>query len=284
MKSSGLSDRMKSYEAQYDVRTIPMCPVVARMDGRAFHTFTRGMERPFDVLLVSLMRKVTEGLVFETNARIGYCQSDEISLVFQQETPESEIYFDGRVLKMTSILASTATLLFNRLLPEAFPAKVSAKPVFDARVMSVPSRAEACNYLIWREQDAVRNSIAMAAQAKFSHRELHGVDTKRMQEMLFQRHGINWNDYESRYKRGSYFRRVTKSIPFSAEELAKLPEKHEARRNPGLLVERRVVEEACLPPLQRVVNREEVVFDGAEPRVFAVETTEATATSSTVVA
>ena len=261
-----LSDRMKFYERiTAGQMLIPNLPICARLDGKAFHSWTRGLQRPFDECLQGLLDEVTAYLVEESNAIVGYTQSDEITLIlYNGGNPESQIFFDGRVAKLTSVLASMATAKFNALVSHWLPEKCGRLAFFDCRVWNVLNEVEAVNCLLWREQDATRNSIQMAAQCHYSHAQLLGKNSDEMQEMLFQK-GVNWNDYSSRFKRGAYFRRVTVMSKFSAEELDKLPAKHEARRNPDLMIERKVLQRLEMPPLQKVSNRVEVVFHGAEP-------------------
>lgn len=260
-----LNDRMKMYEKfETGRRFLPKLPVVARLDGRSFHSFTRGLKRPFDERLSNLMVSVTKFLVEESNACIGYTQSDEISLVFYSDDVESQIYFDAKIFKMTSMLASVATAQFNRLLPEFIPEKTGQLPLFDCRVWSVPSKEEAANVLVWREQDATRNSISMAAQAYYSHKQLNGKNTDDMQEMLFQK-GVNWNDYPAFFKRGVYVQRCKVVRRFTVDELEKLPPKHNARINPDLEIERTEIRVLDMPPLVRVENRVGIIFEGSDP-------------------
>lgn len=272
MKKDSLGDRMKGYEAQYSSQQLlPLIPIVARMDGKAFHTFTAGLKRPYDERLSRLMVATTKYLVQETNAKIGYTQSDEISLVWYNEEIDSDSFFDAKLLKMTSVLASMTTAFFNRNLKEHLPEKADRVPLFDARVYNVPTDWEATNYLIWREMDATRNSISMAAQSMFSHNQLQNKSSSDMQEMMFATHGINWNNYPDFFKRGTYIARKKVIRPFTTEEIDKLPAMHSARKNPGLTVVRQEVAKLELPPLKRVANREEVIFSGAEVVLKAVE-------------
>jgi tRNA(His) 5'-end guanylyltransferase len=268
-----LGDRMKMYEGvEAQRRLMPLLPVIARLDGRNFHTFTRDLPRPYDLHLMQLMRELTALLVRECNARLGYTQSDEITLVMYTDDPESQTYFDGRIQKMTSALAAFASVHFNALLRDsALAVKAGECPTFDCRVWNVPSLEEAANCVMWREWDATKNSISMAAQSKFSHARLQGKNGKEMQEMLFQEHGINWSEYPAAFKRGTYVRRVTTSEPFTAEEIAALPEKHRARTNPDLLVERSRVEVIELPPLASIINRSGALFRGCAPVVSGPE-------------
>lgn len=266
-QNDSLGDRMKFYEncAGADQRFMPLLPVVARLDGKTFSTFTKSLKKPHDERLTNLMVATTTYLVTETNARIGYTQSDEITLIWHSESFDSEIFFDGRLFKMISILAAKCSVFFNTNLPKFLPEKAGVMPVFDSRVWTVPNRMEAINALVWREQDATRNSIQSAGQANFSHNELHGVSCDQIQEMLFQHANINWNDYPVFFKRGTYVQRHTVARPFNAVELEKLPPKHAARANPSLVVERREIRSLEMPPITKVINQEAVVFEGADP-------------------
>ena len=266
MKDS-LGDRQKEYEKVETSRLlIPRLPIVVRIDGRAFHSFARGLTRPFDERLTQLMIETTKFLVHETNARIGYTQSDEISLILFGEGLDSETFFNRRTFKLTSMLASMATGYFNSIKPHFLPEKADKLAFFDCLVWNVSSKEEAVNYLIWREWDATKNSVSMAAQSKFSHKKLQNKNAGQMQEMLFQEFGINWNDYPAFFKRGTYVQRKIVTKKLSIEEIDKLPAKHAARKDPNLEVLRGVVEVIEVPRLASVKNRVEMVFDGENPR------------------
>lgn len=258
-----LGDRMKFYESNGvgEQRLLPMVPAMARLDGKCFHSFTRGLARPYDQRLSDLMVETAKFLVSEFNARLSFTQSDEITLVWLADNYESEMCFDGRILKLNSILAAKCSVFFNSKLKEVLPEKANSFPVFDCRVWSLPNKTEAVNCLIFRQNDATRNSISMAAQSQFSHKQLQNKSCDEMQEMLFQK-GINWNDYPNFFKRGTFVRRHTVVRPFSTDELDKLPAKHEARRNPSLQIERSEVQVVDWPQLTKIANREEVVFEG----------------------
>lgn len=241
MKSEnfGLGDRMKEYEAQFThdqfMRTLP---VIVRLDGRAFHSWTKGLERPVDERFMRIMQTVTGRLVKETGAVIGYTQSDEITLILYQADFKSQIYFDGKVFKLISVCASLATAAFNDFARAEFPEKPSA--TFDCRAFQVPDKWEAVNCLIWREQDAVRNSILAQGQAKFSHRQLHGLSCAEIQEKLFSEHGVNWASLPDSVRKGTYVR-----------------------------VEEGVPQEVRLPPLQKIANGPDVIFDRINPEMKA---------------
>lgn len=194
--ADSLGDRMKAYEHAWRFSFPRRVPIIIRVDGKAFHTLTRGCARPFDETLMLCMDRVAVALCEEIQgAQLAYVQSDEVSvLVHGYRSIQSEPWFGNELQKMTSVSAAVATEAFNRDGP-------FASAHFDSRVFVVPED-EVCNYFIWRQQDATRNSIQMVAQARFSARELHGKNTSDMQEMLFSKVGINWNDYAIRLKRG----------------------------------------------------------------------------------
>lgn len=261
-RQDALGDRMKLYEgAEAGRRLMPLLPVMARIDGRAFHAFTRGMDRPFDAAFSSCMVDTTLALVRDTGACMGYTQSDEITLAWHGNT-----WFDGRVAKMTSQLAAQATLIFYRLIVERMPQYAGRLPTFDARVWAVPNRAEGANVFLWREWDATKNSVSMAASAYYSHAKLHGKKSPQKHDMLLAV-GVNWSEYPVVFKRGAYVSRRVISTAYSRVELDGLPLKHAARLNPDLVVSRTVCAVVDMPPISTVVNREAVVFDGAVPEV-----------------
>lgn len=264
-----LGDRMKLYEGQHMHTFTPLLPIVARLDGKAFHTFTRKLSRPFDEAFVDLMRDTTRWLVEETCARIGYTQSDEITLIFYSPDMRSQVYFDGRREKLNSVLASMATAYFNRgvINSEYLRERCPEFAFFDCRSFVVPTLIEACNVLQWREQDATRNSVLMLAQSHFSHKQMQGKKVPDLHDMLHEI-GVNWNDLPDRLKRGSYFQRRKIVRAFTTDELDKLPEKHAARTNPNLTVERSDTVYVDMPPFTKITNKCDVVFEGAEPETI----------------
>lgn len=265
MRFEELGDRMKMFEKQpLPERFIPGLPVMARMDGRAFHTFTKGMARPFSPLMTKCMVETTRALVKASGARMGYTQSDEITLMFYEEDPKSQLWFDGKGQKLISNLASETTLEFYLNIVEELPLFAPKLPKFDARVWQVPSREEAINAFIWREMDATKNSVSMMAQTYFSHKQLQGVGTK-AKIALMEEHGLSWAGMPDSFKRGTYLRREESLQAFSTEELSKLPPKHEARTNPALQILRSQVKVMEMPPILKVKNREGVFFRGEVP-------------------
>lgn len=267
MNVDDLGDRMKEYEERETGRRfMPFIPIYARIDGRGFSKFTRGMERPYDKIMSHLMIATVAGLVEQTNARIGYTQSDEISLVWLTEDPKGNLFFAGKTQKTTSILASLATAIFIRaLLASPYAEKVTQLPHFDARAFNLPNKAEAANAFLWRELDATKNAVSMAARAYYPAKELQGKKSAEMQEMLFAR-GINFNDYPAFFKRGTYVRKVIRERTLLEEERNKIPEQHRPAANVTFL--RSSVEAIEMPRLSKIANREEVIFDGAVPELF----------------
>jgi tRNA(His) 5'-end guanylyltransferase len=264
MNKVSLGDRMKLYEDHETSRTfIPLLPIIVRLDGKSFHSFTRGLQRPYDERMSQLMKEVTKQLVTFSSAKIGYTQSDEITLVLYSDNLDSQVFFDGSVFKTISILASFASATFNKFMPEYLPEKEKEIPLFDCRAWNVPSKDEAVNCLIWRELDATKNSISMAAQSYFPHKQLIGKTGSDKQEMLFSV-GINWNDYPAFFKRGVYIQRRKVVRKYTVTEIDKLPLKHNARSNPDLEIERTDIFELDMQ-LMKVSNKNGVVFDGQEP-------------------
>jgi tRNA(His) 5'-end guanylyltransferase len=262
-------DRMKMLEqVEAGRRLMPLLPIIARLDGKGFSRYTADLERPFDRRLSDSMVDATRYLVEEVDgARIGYTQSDEISLVIYSETYERQVFFDAKVQKLTSVLASMLTGVFNDMMKDLRESgDVPGRAVFDCRVWSVPTRVEAANALLWREQDATKNSISMAARHYYSHRELQDKKGGEMQEMLFQK-GINWDKYPDFFKRGTFVQRRKVVRPLTNIERARIPDKF--RPPEGQAVERSEVRVLPMPPFAKVTNREAVVFDGEEPLTLA---------------
>ena len=235
-----LGDRMKDfYEDRTRHKLARRTNTIIRIDGKAFHTYTKGLQRPFDPGLTEDMNKTTEYLCQNIQgAKFGYVQSDEISiLITDYDDITTHAWFDGNLQKMASIAASLATAKFNqlRMARSTWEGSDIAGSLeqddienfklahFDARVFQIPYPEEVLNYSIWRQQDATRNSISSVAQSLYSAKELHGKKTSDMQEMIFQK-GINWNDYSPREKRGSVIRKVEKKF-VRKETSAKITEK-----------------------------------------------------------
>lgn len=269
--SNSLGDRMKLYEGMETQRkSMPYLPLCARLDGKAFHSFCHSLQKPYDTRLSSLMVDTTKFLVESTGALVGYTQSDEISLLYYTENHRSQLWYDGKFQKICSVLSGYASSFFNKKLPEVLPEKADALPVFDCRVWNVPTREEAANVFLWREFDAVKNSISSLAQAHYSTKELHGKNSSEKQDMIIEI-GDNWNNHPVVFKRGVYVQRRLESRVFAPEEINRLPELHAARTNPELEIQRSIVEMVEVPPLSKVVNRVGVLFEGHIPQVTTEE-------------
>ncbi len=227
-KKDALGDRMKeSYENRSKTYLTRRVPVILRLDGKAWHTLTRGFQRPYDKFLHEAMNATMLYLCKNIQGcKLGYTQSDEITLVLTDyDTITTDAWFDYGVQKICSVAASMATLEFNRAfekatrdyrrrinncftctieenkLVTAYEKALAAGAMFDCRAFSVPEE-EVVNVLIWRQQDATRNAIQMLGQTHFSHKELHKKNVDQIQEMLFSEKGINFNDMPAEFKRG----------------------------------------------------------------------------------
>ena len=234
-----LDIRMKNYEKVTDQKLIRRMPVLIRIDGRAFHTFTKGFNKPFDDILINAMKETTKYLCENVqNCVLGYTQSDEISLLLvDYKELDTQPWFDNRIQKIVSNTAALATdkfkeafinniekfgcenipdwdmggtnewltdqqaqdLNYIQTLCNAIENKYKG---FDARCWNIP-KDEVTNYFFWRQQDCIRNSIQMVGQANFSHKELQNKSCNQIQDMLMERKGINWNDLPIYQKRGS---------------------------------------------------------------------------------
>ena len=231
-----LGVRMKTfYEQIPKTKLMRRTPVAIRIDGKAFHTFTRGFNKPFDEVLMQSMQQTMKYLCENIQGCVlGYTQSDEITLILvDYKKLNSSAWFDYEVQKMCSIAASMATMAFNKsfkrnynlwknktfptsyldylnapithddiTLLDTYSKAMNNGAMFDARVFNIP-KEEVTNLLYWRQMDAIRNSIQMVGQANFSHKQLHGSSCNEIQDMLMVQNGINWNDFPVNQKRGS---------------------------------------------------------------------------------
>ena len=232
-----LGDRMKEfYEFRAKTKLVRRMPVIIRLDGKAFHTFTKGFAKPFDKRMIEAMQETTlelcksiQGCVF------GYTQSDEITLILvDYNAIDVSAWYDYEVQKMCSVAASMATLAFNRIfhnkirnfvnehykvitdketygeelsnsvneLLKSYNRAIEMGAMFDARCFNVPIN-DVCNCVLWRQKDATRNSINSLGQSWFKHKELDGKNTNQVQDMLFEKYGINWNNLSTVEKRGT---------------------------------------------------------------------------------
>ena len=280
MRYDELGTRIKEFEAiTTKTKLMPQLPLYARIDGRSFHTFCRGLKKPFCYELEETMQEVTKFLVAETHAQLGYVQSDEISLCWLDP---SKAPFDGKLFKLQSVLASLATSKFVNYIykkySEIFSSEITDDenikswtllgekcqkiiPSFDCRVFQLPNEVELANTFVWREIDAVRNSVSMLAQANFSHKELQGKDRKAMITMLEEK-GIRWNELRDDLKRGAYFKRVLIEKELDDETWNKIPtnKKPESRT-----VIRSEIQQYNIPEMKNVENKVGVYFYNEQP-------------------
>ena len=227
-KKDVIGTRMKEfYENIPKNRLMRRCPVAIRIDGRAFHTFTRNLKKPFDLLLVQSMQDTMKYLCENIQGCVfGYTQSDEITLILiDYQTLTSSAWFDYEVEKICSISASMATKAFNKAFADHTEAYIEGLnkawnvddddaayektllkcldmgAEFDSRCFNIP-KEEVTNLIFWRQNDASKNSVQMVGRAYFTHAALKDKDLGQIQDMLHEEHGINWNDYPVMLKRG----------------------------------------------------------------------------------
>ena len=194
--------RMKTYENSYRFTLPRRMPVILRIDGCHFHTFTKGMDKPFDDKLIEAFWETCKFLGENImGAKLIYHQSDEISiLITNYDTIQTDSWFSNNLQKMASVSASMAAAKFNEVIRKSYPDKELA--FFDSRAWVIP-QDEVNNYFTWRQQDASKNSISMAAFANFAHKDLHGLSGNQLREKLFSEKGINWDKFPTWKKRGA---------------------------------------------------------------------------------
>jgi tRNA(His) 5'-end guanylyltransferase len=226
-------NRMKKYESiTTDLSLIPGLPVCVRLDGKAFHTFTKYLDKPYDIHFSESMIETTKYLVEKTNAIIGYTQSDEISLIYLPKENEEINFFNGKISKLLSVLSSMCTAKFNSIFETVEPNFA----IFDCRVWNVPSIIEAVNVLAWREFDARKNSISSACFTYYSDKECINKNSQEKIEML-KKKNVDWNTYPEFFKTGIYLAKyeTTKEyIPTKPNE-------------PTIPIIRKVVQKILLP-------------------------------------
>ena len=220
MKNDDLENRMKKYEYVTRTHLVPRCPVIIRLDGKSFHTFTRGFKKPFDKVFLDTMQETMKYLCEHIQGCVlGYTQSDEITLVLIDYMKlNSDSWFDYNIQKCASVSASMATMAFNKIFLQKIELLLAREcsgeqyttyelaahkgAMFDARAFNIP-KEEVCNNILWRQNDAVRNSILSLGLAHFSHSILKDKSCSEIKDLLFKEKGINWNDLKTRFQRGS---------------------------------------------------------------------------------
>ena len=219
MKKNSLGDRMKSYEDVNRNFLIPKLHTVLRLDGRAFHTYTKGFIRPYDNALINAMNETARYLCMNIQgAAFAYVQSDEITIYLTDTADlETQMWYGGNIQKMVSVSAAMATSAFNKtmlmyycnsrdgdfrddMLSKDDISRIKMAE-FDSRIFQLPNEHEVFNCVLWRQQDCVRNSISAVAQSMFSHKELHKKSVKEMKQMCLDK-GYDWNELEDGLKHG----------------------------------------------------------------------------------
>lgn len=220
MRKDELGTRMKTYYEQIpSVKLMRRVPVAVRLDGRSFHTFTRGLCKPYDHVLAVSMYKTMKYLCEKISGCVfGYTQSDEITLLLiDYQTLETSAFFDYKVQKLCSVIASMCSVAFNKYFHEeatkelnginpkyvdTLKRKMAEMPVFDCRVFNIP-KEEACNLVYWRQVDCYRNAVQLVGQANFSHKQLQGLGRRAIKDKLMTEKNIDFdNDYPTWFQRG----------------------------------------------------------------------------------
>lgn len=217
----------------YTVIPDGMYPVI-RVDGHCFHTFTRKLKKPFDPAMVKAMQSATKRLIEFFSACYGYTQSDEITVVLPKDSQD----FGRKTHKLASLAASIATSEFIRCMEQCQDRKLSRLPAFDGRAFAMPDDTMLAYYQLWRQQDSIMNAISSVARAYFSHKQLDGKNSDEKVEMLRGKGVDFWNDYSTAQIVGFYFKRKLVTRKFTTAEISRLPEHHDARKNPDLEIVR----------------------------------------------
>ena len=200
-KRSEFDKRMKKYEYVSRTYLTTRTPVIIRIDGKCFHSFTRGFKKPFDEILSGTMQETMKYLCENIQGCVlGYTQSDEITLILVDYASMATMAFNRTFSLKVSFFKDNILELPKYI--ETLKRAAEKGAMFDARIFNIP-KSEVCNNILWRQQDATRNSIQMVGHANFSDKQMHGKNTSQIQDMLMLEKGINWNDFPTKYKRGS---------------------------------------------------------------------------------
>ena len=224
---------MWPYFNGYTVIPDGMYPVI-RVDGHCFHTFTRKLKKPFDPNMVKAMCRATKKLVEFFSACYGYTQSDEITIVL----PKNSQNYGRKTHKLASLAAAIATAEFIKYMEFYMGKKLRKLPVFDGRAFALMNEEELGYYQCFRQHDACRNAISAVARAYYSQKQLDNKNSDDKVKMLADKGVDFWKKYSAAEIFGFYFRRKLSIRKFTKAEIKKLPERHEARKNPDLMVVR----------------------------------------------
>lgn len=254
-KSDAFGDKVKALEALSAKEVLDEnSPICIRIDGKAFHTFTKGLARPYDERLSQAMINTMNFLVEKTDARLGYTQSDEISLVYFKMSNYQQTYFGSRVQKLISVLSSMATAKFNDEIRKNIPEKEDIFAYFDCRAWNVPTLQDAADVFVWRQDDAIKNAVSMAASAHYSHKQLQNKSSLEKKQMLADKN-INWDQYPNFFKSGTFAMKKHKEVELSEEM-----KKYDSNNNTDSCL-RSYIENFSLGRLHKMENYQAILFE-----------------------
>lgn len=255
-----LGNEFKQYEKNFTLQKFMKgLPIVVRLDGRHFHTFCKGLEKPYSQAFMDCMKYTCLELGKEFNPSFIYSQSDEISMVFFGP----DVMFDGTVQKYISNLSATASVKFNKIVRDLIPSHVNKDATFDCRVYQLPDAQSCFDNIVWRQIDAMKNSVSLLSCNHFSPKELSGKSTKDRKEMLANI-GVDWNiisDTNQQFARGAFFKRkaVDKKVDFPITDkiLAKNP--NISKLGDDYYVRRNEWNEVIVPRLSKITEDDEAL-------------------------
>lgn len=255
---NSLGDRLKRVESKNQQYLSPFSPIYARLDGKAFSKFTKGMTKPFDSKLNQMMVDVARALVEETNASLAYHQSDEISVYWGNLNG----WYDYRTDKIIGELVGLTTAVMNQLTALHFPIKLGHFPRFDCRIFNVDEET-ASNFLMWRQMDSIRNSISLCAQQHFPHKKLQCVNSKMKKEWL-RDIGEPWEAIDDQYKYGTFVRKVKEYRDIDKSQID--PVHHENVPNKAL---RNITKSLVYSPLQDFEHNTQILdYEQSKPYIL----------------
>lgn len=277
MKYDELGDRVKAFESKANAEQFdPHSFILARVDGRAFHTFTKGMAKPYDDMVFTAMIGATIAVSADLKPRLAFVQSDEATFCWhypkREQVQMCELPFNGRVQKLCSLLAGAFSSAFlDTCVRQDAPRylELNRVPVFDCRVWDVPTYKDQVDAFTWREKDAVKNAVSSAACTIATPKELEGLRHRERLALMAER-GLDWPSFPNAYKHGAYVRRLTTSEPLDPVTWASIPE---AKRPPaGTVVDRhRVAVDEQMLSIKQLGNPEEFFVNGAQAKLWGFQ-------------
>lgn len=228
MKFKNLEDKCLYYRSLTDYKLLPNSYVIVTMDGRSFsHLIKNKFQKPFDDNFIRMMNETAQYVCKNVQgAKFAYVQSDEISIVLTDfDTPTTETFFNNRLCKLQSIIASLTTSKFNQLMTAykldkmvdeyGNSPKLSGNEVarliknmqeyqFDCKCWNVPSLNDVYAWFLYRQIDCIKNSKQQTAQAYFPHTELQNKNTDEQIALLLEKKGVDWNLFGTEKKYGRF--------------------------------------------------------------------------------